>query len=141
MGSHVFDILDFLFGRIGQISGFSINYGGHYPAEDVTGASFLFDSGTVGTATFNFNSDRWVDRIEIAGERGRIVFSCFDDAPVEVHTEASVQRLEFIPPDPIYYPFVQDMVKLIESGDKKGYAATAMRPTELIDTLLATYKK
>lgn len=139
MGSHVFDILDFLLCPITTISGVVKNYGGHYRAEDSAVASFVFEDGVLGSATFNFNTDRWVDRIEVAGERGRIVFSCFDNEPVEIHTGAGVELLEFTPPEPIYLPFVQDINRHIESGDTKGYVKTAVRPTELLDQLLATY--
>ena len=141
MGSHVFDILDFLLCPITSISGTVKNYGGHYKAEDSAVASFVFEDGVLGSGAFNFNTDRWVDRIEIAGEIGRIVFSCFDNEPVEVYTTSGVELLEFTPPDPIYFPFVKDMIKRIKSGDTKGYVETAVRPTELLDQLLSTYIK
>ena len=141
MGSHVFDILDFLLCPIATISGTVKNFGGHYTAEDSAVTSFVFEDGVLGSATFNFNTDRWVDRIEIAGERGRIVFSCFDNEPVEIHTAGGVELLEFTPPEPIYLPFVQEMNKRIEGGDTKGYVKTAVRPTELLDQLLASYTK
>jgi len=141
MGSHVFDILDFLLCPIATISGTVKNFGGHYKAEDSAVTSFVFEDGVLGSGTFNFNTDRWVDRIEIAGERGRIVFSCFDNEPVEIYTTRGVDSLEFTPPDPIYFPFVQDMNKRIESGDTTGYVETAARPTELLDQLLASYTK
>lgn len=141
MGSHVFDILDFLLCPIATISGTVKNFGGHYKAEDSAVTSFVFEDGVLGSGTFNFNTDRWVDRIEIAGERGRIVFSCFDNEPVEIYTTRGVESLEFIPPEPIYFPFVQDMNKRIESGDTTGYVETAARPTELLDQLLASSTK
>lgn len=140
MGSHVFDILDFLLCPISTISGTVKNYGGHYKAEDSAVTSFVFADGVLGSATFNFNTDRWVDRIEIAGEKGRVVFSCFDNEPVEIHTAGGLELLEFTPPDPVYLPFVQDMIGHIESGDTKGYVETAVRPTELLDQLLVSYK-
>lgn len=141
MGSHVLDILDFLLCPIVSISGTVKNYGGYYQAEDSAVTSFVFADGVIGSATFNFNTDRWVDRIEIAGEKGRIVFSCFDNEPVEIHTAGGVEFLEFVPPEPVYLPFVQDMIGRIESGDTDGYVETAIRPTELLDQLLVTYKK
>ncbi|MFT5697464.1 MAG: putative dehydrogenase [Desulforhopalus sp.] len=140
MGSHVFDILDFLICPITTITGTVKNYGGHYKAEDSAVAAFVFENGVLGSGTFNFNTDKWVDRIEIAGEKGRIVLSCFDNEPVEIHTVGGIELLEFSPPDPIYLPFVKDMIARIESGDSKGYVETAVRPTELLDQLLATYK-
>lgn len=138
MGSHVFDILDFLLCPIATILGTVKNYGGHYKAEDSAVASFVFENGVLGSGTFNFNTDRWVDRIEIAGESGRIVFSCFGNEPVGIHTVTGVELLEFTPPNPIYLPFVKDMIKRIESGDTKGNIETAVRPTELLDQLLVT---
>lgn len=141
MGSHILDILDFLLGPIVSISGQVANHGGHYAAEDVAVASFIFDSGVLGSGAFNFNTDRWVDRIEVAGDKGRIVFSCFDDEPVELHTEAGIERLEFVPPEPIYLPFVQDMVSALEQGDTEGSLSSGVRPTTLLDQLLATFTR
>jgi len=138
MGSHVFDILDFIFGSIEEINGFAGNYGGYYKVEDVVTSSFIFGSGIAGAATFNFNTDRWLDRIEVTGETGKIVFSCFDDSPVEVSVGGSVEQINFIQPDPVYGPFVRDMVKKIEDGDKVGYVETAVRSTVILDKLLAT---
>lgn len=141
MGSHVFDILDFLIAPITAISGKVTNLGGYYDAEDTAVASFTFKNGVVGSGSFNFNTHEWVDRIEVVGEKGRIVFSCFDNAPVEIRTESGVELLDFVPPDPIYSPFVEDMLKCIERGDTKGYIATSIRPTELLDQLLSTYQR
>ena len=141
MGSHVFDILDFLVGPIASISGRVANYGRHYKAEDTAVAAFVFENGVLGAGTFNYNTDRWVDRIEIAGDRGGIVLSCFDNEPVEVYTESGREVLHFTPPEPVYAPFVHDMNHRILSGDTKGYVETAIRPTELLDQLLATYQQ
>lgn len=140
MGSHVFDILDFLIGSISQISGQVANFGGHYMAEDTAVASFVFENGVLGSGSFNFNTHEWVDSITVVGEKGRMVFSCFDNQPVEIFTERGTEVLDFTPPDPVYAPFVEDMLVCIQGGDKKGYVETAIRPTVLLDQLLATYK-
>ncbi|TKB06901.1 Gfo/Idh/MocA family protein [Desulforhopalus sp. IMCC35007] len=139
MGSHVFDILDFLVGPIATISGKVTNYGGYYKAEDSAVAAFVFENGVLGAGTFNYNTDRWVDRIEIAGDKGRLIFSCFDNEPVEIFAGGREELLHFTPPEPVYSPFVKDMVGCLLSGDVKGYVETAVRPTELLDQLLATY--
>lgn len=101
MGSHVLDILDFLIAPISTISGQVSNFGGHYLAEDRAVASFTFENGVLGSGSFNFNTNEWVDRIEVVGEKGRIVFSCFDNQPVEIHTDVGTELLEFTPPDPV----------------------------------------
>jgi predicted dehydrogenase len=141
MGSHVFDILDFLVGPIATISGKVANYGAYYKAEDSAVAAFVFENGVLGAGTFNYNTDQWVDRIEIAGDKGRLVFSCFDNEPVEIYAEGRKELLHFTPPEPVYSPFVKDMVSCLLSGDTKGYVETAVRPTELLDQLLATYQQ
>jgi len=140
MGSHVFDILDFIFGPITAVSGCVANYGGHYEVEDTASAAFLFNNNITGSAIFNFNTLAWVDEVEVSGETGKLIFSVFDNEPVKIQTETGTEIIPFTPPDPVYLPFVQDMIKLIEQGDTKGYAQSAMRTTTLLDALLATFK-
>ncbi|WP_419174339.1 Gfo/Idh/MocA family protein [Desulfosediminicola sp.] len=139
MGSHVLDILDFLVSPITEIQGFSANLGGCYKAEDVTGAAMMFENGIIGSALFNFNADRWCDRIVINGEQGTISFSCFTDEPVELSCNGAIEQYEFITPTPIYQPFVEEMLTRIAAGDRRGDAETACRPNYLIDGLLKTY--
>ncbi len=141
MGSHVFDILDFIIGPVKGIEGYVDNYGGHYEVEDIASASFLFDGNITGCATFNFNTVDWQDTVEICGETGRLVFSVFDERPVEIHTAEQIERIDFTAPDPVYLPFVEDMVARIGQGDTIGYAYSAMRTTSLLDRLLKTYTK
>ena len=141
MGSHVFDILDLLFGPIKGINGCVDNYGHHYAVEDVASASFLFERNITGSAVFNFNTSAWEDKVEVCGETGKLIFSVFDNEPVEIHTQGNIETINFTPPDPVYLPFVEDMVALIGKGDTKGYAHSAIRTTILLDRLLETYTK
>lgn len=139
MGSHVLDILDYLVSPITDIRGFSVNSGGCYSAEDVTGAALMFETGVVGSALFNFNADRWCDRIVITGQKGKISFSCFTDEPVELTAEGVITSYDFTSPSPIYLPFVENMLARLAAGDRCGDIETAGRPNYLIDELLKNY--
>ena len=54
LASHYFDIVDFLAGPITAATGFAINTGGAYAAEDVTVAAFQIGDERLGTGVWNF---------------------------------------------------------------------------------------
>src|SRR5262245_8295143 len=67
LGSHCFDLLDFLIGRINRVDGHSVNTAGAYRAEDVTVAAFEFENGSLGTGLWNFNASEKTDGITFIG--------------------------------------------------------------------------
>ena len=82
LAAHQLDFLDFLLGPIVGARGHAGNQAGDYPAEDIVTASFQFQSGVQGAGSWCFNAFDEVDRTEIAGDRGRITYSTFDDRPL-----------------------------------------------------------
>jgi len=55
LAAHQFDYLEYLLGPIKQAKGFSLNQTGHYPADDMVTATFLFESGVAGTGSWCFS--------------------------------------------------------------------------------------
>ena len=82
MASHGLDILDFILGPISKIQGFSVNTGGRYKAEDVTGASMEFESGCIGTGIWNFHADHSGDQIIFTGAEGELKTPVFSDTDI-----------------------------------------------------------
>src|SRR5262245_3285927 len=64
LASHCLDLLDFLLGPISRVSGFAVNTGGRYTAEDATAATFEFEGKTLGTGIWNFNAAEKTDVID-----------------------------------------------------------------------------
>lgn len=141
LASHQLDLLDHLVGPIAEVSGSAANQAGLYRAEDIVTATFAWASGARGTGLWSFSASGDVDRTEIVGTRGRILYATFSDAPVVIETDAGIESLELPFPAHVQQPLIQTIVDELRTGTPAcpSTAESAARTTRVIDTLLATH--
>jgi predicted dehydrogenase len=140
LASHCFDLLDFLIGRIAVVSGFAINSGGAYPAEDVTGAAFQFGGGVVGTGIWNFNADRTVDGIRITGSAGELITPVFVDGDVVVTRAGQEEIYPVRNPPHVHQPLIQTIVdELRGQGCCESTGQSGARASWAMDRCLEGY--
>jgi len=138
IGCHTLDILDFLLGPIVDARGMVSNQLGAYPAEDTVAMAFRFDSGVLGTGLWNFAADRREDRVEIVGDRGRLVFATFGDGPIRVETDGRVDDIVVVNPEHIQQPLIASIVaELTGQGTCPSTARTGARTSWVMDQVLA----
>jgi 1,5-anhydro-D-fructose reductase (1,5-anhydro-D-mannitol-forming) len=92
LASHGMDILDFIVGPVTNVSGYSINTGGTYAAEDVTVTSFLLGDNVAGTGVWNFNADHGNDTITFTGSDGELKASVFKDTDIEIRLKNGLTK-------------------------------------------------
>jgi 1,5-anhydro-D-fructose reductase (1,5-anhydro-D-mannitol-forming) len=137
IGSHTLDILDFLLGPITEVRGMSRNQLGAYPAEDVVAMAFAFGNGMLGTGLWNFGADRREDRVEIVGDRGRLVFATFGDGPIRVESGGARDDLHVENPAHIQQPLITTIVDtLLGRGTCPSTGETAARTSWVMDQVL-----
>jgi predicted dehydrogenase len=141
LASHTLDILDFLLGPMKQVSGYASNQGGHYPAEDMVTGSYLFESGVHGMGTWCFNAVDYVDRNEIVGSKGRLVFSTFGSEPVcFIGVGGVVQEWRIETPQHIQQPLIQKIVnELTGMGVCASTGRSAARTNWVMEQLVKEY--
>ena len=141
LASHQLDLLDYFLGPIADVSGTAANQAGLYDAEDIVTASFAWGSGARGTGVWSFSASGDVDRTEIVGTRGRILYATFSDAPVILETDAGIESIELPFPAHVQQPLIQTIVDELLTGKPAcpSTAESAARTTRVIDTLLATH--
>lgn len=112
MAPHTIDILMFLLGNISEAKGFTGNIGKLYDVEDTVSASFLFDSGIVGSGLWSYASSPSTkkDITEIFGEKGSIHFSTFAFTPIEAETKDGIRTFDIPSPRHIQQPMIQSIV-------------------------------
>ena len=140
IGCHTLDMLDFLLGPIVSASGHTSNQLRAYPAEDTVAMSFGFASGVLGTGAWNFGSHANQDRVEIAGDAGRLVFATFGDSPIRLETAAGAREYVFANPLHIQQPLIETIVVELR-GEKNACpstAASAARTSWVMDQVLQT---
>jgi predicted dehydrogenase len=140
LGSHCFDLLDFLVGRIIRVEGHSINTAGAYSAEDVTGAAFEFTDGVIGTGVWNFNASEKTDTIAFTGSDGELTTPIFSDGDVVIRG-GSVTAVEKVRNPPhVHQPLIQTIVdELNGNGSCPSTGESAARTSWVMDQCVAGY--
>jgi len=142
MAPHTLDFLDFVFGPIRSVQGHAANQARLYPAEDVVSASFVFESGVVGTGMWCFTTFRNYDMTEIVGSKGKVAFASFGNDPVVLTTREGVTEFPIINPLHIQQPFIQKVVdELNGAGASPSTGVTGARTTWVIDEILKDYRR
>jgi 1,5-anhydro-D-fructose reductase (1,5-anhydro-D-mannitol-forming) len=141
LAAHQLDLLDFFLGPIGDVQGVAANQAGLYSAEDVVSATFAWPTGVRGTGLWSFSASGDVDRTEIVGSRGRLIYATFSDAPVVLETDAGLESIDLPFPVHVQQPLIQTIVDELLTGTPScpSTAESAARTTRVIDTLLATH--
>ncbi|HEY4291533.1 Gfo/Idh/MocA family oxidoreductase [Luteibacter sp.] len=139
IGCHTLDILDFLLGPFADVQGMSTSQMNAYPAEDTVAMAFRFESGVLGTGLWNFGADRREDRVEIVGDRGRLVFATFGDGPILLEAGARREDIRIANPEHIQQPLIETIVaELTGKGYCPSTARTGARTSWVMDQVLNT---
>ena len=131
LASHCLDVLDFLLGPIADASGFAVNTGTAYSAEDVTSGSFRFSRGMVGTGTWNFNADRSMDAIRFTGPRGDLLTPVFTDGDIVVRRDRHEEVLSVRNPPHVHQPLIQSIVDELRGRGRCDVDGGERRPRDV----------
>ena len=138
MASHTIDILMFLLGNITKANGITNNLGGLYEVEDTVSASFLFESGAIGSSVWCYVSSKEAvkDEIEIIGETGSIRFSTFDFTDIELDTRYKTEKFSFSRPAHIQQHMIQSIVdEMLGFGKCPSTGETGAQTNRVIDQI------
>lgn len=137
LGSHIFDLLQYLLGPIKMAKGMVSNTGAHYAAEDTVEVDFQFDNLINGKAYFNFNSNTFIDKTEIIGTNGSISYSHFHGDMVELSEDSSIQRFEMPNPRHIQQDLIQLIVDELKGlGHCPSTGETGAETNRILDQIL-----
>lgn len=140
LASHQFDYLDFLFGPVQQACGISRNLGGLYPANDVVSAVFTFESGILGTGSWNFVAAPGgeEDIIEITGTKGKLMLSSFRHGDVRLVTAEGLQSFSFQNPENIQHLLIRQVVNALRrKGTCNSTGVSAARTNWVLEQISA----
>lgn len=118
LASHMLDFLDFALGPVTAVGGFASNQAGRYPAEDIVTGTLLFESGVHAVGSWCFTSFDRLDRTEVVGSEGRIVYSTFDDSAVQLINKDGVTHFPIENPRHIQLPLIQTVVDALNGIDE-----------------------
>jgi predicted dehydrogenase len=137
---HLFDILDFFFGPIGDAAGFPANRAGAYVPPDTVTASFATASGVRGAGVWCFATDRPADVTEIIGTDGSIAFHPFSFEPIRLTRGDASTDFPIVNPPHVQQPFIQSIVdELTGLGTCPSHGESAARTARVIETMLKDF--
>jgi len=138
LACHGLDLFDFYFGPIKQAEGFATNQQQIYSVPDAVSASWLHENNIMGTAYWNFSSIENSDQVVIIGDKGKIVFSVFDDKNPKCETQDGILSVDIKHPRHVQKYHVESMIEHL-SG-RASYSSTgesAMRTAWVCDKILS----
>lgn len=140
LGCHTLDLLDFLLGPIAEAYGFAANQAQVYPADDAVTLSFRFEYGPLGHGTWQFNTAKRRDRIEILGSDGSISTSTFGADPLVLRDAGGNEAyFDFPIPAPVQLPLIQIIVyELLGRGQCPSTGVSAARTAWVMDQVKAS---
>ena len=116
LAPHQLDLLQDMFGVILEARGICANRGELYQAEDSVSACFSFENGLPGSGSWCFvaHESAREDSIEIIGDRGKVIFSVFDYAPIQLHTSEGAREIVVPNPPYVQFPLIKSMIEHLQ---------------------------
>ncbi|MGB0579549.1 MAG: Gfo/Idh/MocA family protein [Limisphaerales bacterium] len=140
MGCHALDLIDFLLGPLGDVSGRAENRSGVGDIEDTVEVRWTHESGVTGSAVFDFNAEPPLDQMEVIGAAGSVTVPCFDPGPITLTKDGSSSENPSDQSEHVHQPFIQSVVdELLGRGNCPGTAEAARRTNQVLDTVLSDY--
>ena len=136
VGVHQLDILDFLIGKVKDVTSFRSNKGGFYAPEDTITAAFVFENGVQMTADWCFAAGVAKDEIEIVGSLGRITLSCFGIDEIVVERASEKEAIQVEVPEHVHQPLIQTIVdELNGEGECPSTLKTALNTAWICEAI------
>ena len=140
VGSHTLDVLDYLFGPLGDVAGQAANLGSNYDVEDTVALSFRTASGVPGAASWDFASAVAHDAVTITGTEAQLVFSVFGNDAIRLESADGVKTFERPNPPHVAQPLIQSIVDdLLGRGVCPSTGVSACRTSRVMDAALSAY--
>ena len=136
LASHQFDLLEYILGPIKSANGIARNQAGLYDADDISVASFEFESGVLGNGVwcFTINKEQREDKAQIVGSRGRINFSFFEKFDIVVETESGTETYNIPYPAHVQQPLIELIVKELRGeAQSPSTGLTGARANQIMD--------
>jgi predicted dehydrogenase len=137
LASHGLDLFIHFLGNIKEVSGFSLNQQALYSAKDAISASWLHESGVTGNGNWNFGSSKREDIVEIAGCKGKITFSIFENDPIVLSKQDGETELFIEHPENVQLYHVERMrEQLLGNSIHPSNGLTASHTSWVMDKIL-----
>src|SRR5690606_23227242 len=100
-----------------------------------------FDSGATGSGSWHFGTQDAFEEVIIRGTRGKIIFSVFDESPLQLITDEETISRTIKNPENIQYVHIQNMIRHLHGEIiHPSLGESAARTSWVMDKILGTVK-
>ncbi|RYY30441.1 MAG: Gfo/Idh/MocA family oxidoreductase [Sphingobacteriaceae bacterium] len=135
LAPHQLDLMLYFFGRVKTASGFGLNQGGFYPADDLVTGNILFENGVAfnGTWCFSVPQGEQQDKCTIVGSEGKISFPVFG-MEITITKNGQEEKLTFDLLPHVQQPMIAQVVQyFLGRRDNPSPLQNAIDSMELMD--------
>lgn len=137
LASHGLDLFTYFLGNVKEVSGFSLNQQGLYSAKDAVTASWIHESGVIGSGNWNFGSNKREDFVEIDGNKGKITFSIFENDAIILSNQNGETEIFIEHPENVQLHHVEKMREhLLGNSIHPSNGLTASHTSWVMDKIL-----
>ncbi len=142
LASHGIDLFIHILGRIDKANGIAVNQQGLYTSMDSVTGNWVHKSGITGSGSWNFGTKEREDKVEIYGNKGKISFSVFDEAPLILENNFDKKTISIEHPENIQFFHVQNMKNhLLKKSVHPSTGNTAVHTSWVLDNILGRTSK
>lgn len=137
LASHGIDLFIHLLGAIKSANGIAVNQQGLYTSMDSIVGNWIHESGVTGSGSWNFGTEKREDKVEIYGDKGKIIFSVFDEVPIQLEQGTFKESVIIEHPENIQFFHVQNINNhLLKKSIHPSTGNTAMHTTWVLESIL-----
>lgn len=134
VGSHMIDLIIFLFGDVKYAAGFSSNQSEVLEVEDNTSGMIVFNNGVQGTLQMTFNGNEDEDVLTVVGERGTLKFGIMNTEPVRIIKDGKEQELVFPDLEHVQMPLISLVADAMSGeGDLDATGLYGLKTQEVLE--------
>lgn len=136
VGSHMMDLILYLFGDVSFVKGISSNQGKVLEVADNTSGILTFKNGVQGAVQMTFNGQVREDQLTIVGSEGTLKFGIMNNEPLEVLKSNGVDTISFEQLDHVQMPMINEVaLAMAGEGDLDATGLYGLRTQEVIEAL------
>lgn len=135
IGSHMIDLITYLFGEVEMASGISTNQSRVFDANDVTTGILKFKNHVQGSIQLSFNGNENRDELVIIGSSGSLKFSIMSNENIIVTKNGKIYEISFDDMEHVQLPYIKRVVDtLLERDNYDTTGIYGLRTQEVLET-------
>lgn len=136
VGSHMMDLILYLFGDVSFVKGISTNQAKVLKVEDNTSGILTFKNGVQGAVQMTFDGQVREDQLTIVGSEGTLKFSIMDNEPLEVLKPDGIEKISFEQLEHVQMPMISDVADAMAGeSNLDSTGLYGLRTQEVIEAL------